>query len=389
MKVVVIGGSASGLYSAIFIKRVHPDFDVCLYEKNDAFGKKLAATGNGHCNLLNKNIDSRAFHNNPLADELFLKFPYPKLLEALKGLGVSLTYIDDLVYPACFHAPTFVSFLVNTAESLGVRLFPSYRFLSYQNDGDGYLISFDKEKINADILVFALGGKSQAKLGSDGNYIDELSKHGYKINHFLPSLCPIKTKEKVKKLSGIRHKAKITAYASNEPIYEEEGEILFKDDGLSGIAIMNASSFFLREKGEKTIVVDFFPCLKEEEFFSELEYGYRNNKANFLDTLLVKNLKEYVLYFIKAKEESLSLLDLKELAHALKGLTFHYESNYGFEQSQVSFGGVDIDEVRPSLESKREKNVYFVGEMLDVDGICGGYNLSFALASSLEVAFSL
>ena len=389
MKVVVIGGSASGLYSAIFIKRVHPDFDVCLYEKNDAFGKKLAATGNGHCNLLNKNIDSRAFHNNPLADELFLKFPYPKLLEALKGLGVSLTYIDDLVYPACFHAPTFVSFLVNTAKSLGVRLFPSYRFLSYQNDGDRYLISFDKEKVNADILVFALGGKSQAKLGSDGNYIDELSFHGYKINPFLPSLCPIKTKEKVKKLSGIRHKAKITAYASNEPIYEEEGEILFKNDGLSGIAIMNASSFFLREKGEKTIVVDFFPCLKEEELFSELEYGYRNNKANFLDALLVKNLKEYVLYFIKAKEESLSLLGLKELAHALKGLTFHYESNYGFEQSQVSFGGVDIDEVRHSLESKREKNVYFVGEMLDVDGICGGYNLSFALASSLEVAFSL
>jgi predicted flavoprotein YhiN len=92
--------------------------------------------------------------------------------------------------------------------------------------------------VNADVLVFALGGKSQEKLGSDGNYIDELSGHGYKIKPFLPSLCPIKTKEKVKKLSGIRHKAKITAYASNELIYEEEGEMDILTEGFSPYSLL-------------------------------------------------------------------------------------------------------------------------------------------------------
>ncbi|MCR5079383.1 MAG: aminoacetone oxidase family FAD-binding enzyme [Bacilli bacterium] len=388
MRVAIIGGSASGLYSAILIKRAHPDFEVALFEKNDSFGKKLAATGNGHCNLLNKNLTPIAYHNNDLASRLIEKYPYERLEATLKGLGVSLYEVGDLVYPSCYHAPTYVSFLLETARGLGVELYPSFCFKKYRKLGDGYAISFEKEEIEVDKIVFALGAKSQARLGSDGSFVQELSSHRYKVNPFLPSLCPIRLREKVKKLSGLRHKANVKAYINERCVYEENGEILFKDDGLSGIAIMNASSYLVRgDSNNSYIELDLFPSLPLKAMKEELRTLSANNQTHFLDTLLIRPLKEYLLYFIGAsKKEVLDESDIDCLAEALKCLTFHYEGNYGFDQSQVSIGGIDINEVREGNESKRENGVYFVGEMLDVDGICGGYNLSFALACSLEVA---
>ncbi len=391
MKIGIIGGSAAGLYSAIFIKKAYPDFSVTLIEKNDRLGKKLSTTGNGHCNLLNNNLSSYFYFDNHLVDNILDKYPYSYLEKSLNSLGITLFSNGNLVYPLSFHAPSYVAHLQKIACSLGVDIRLSTKVQGYEA-GEKITIDFGDKKEDFDKLIIATGGSSQGNLGSDGSFYEELKRHGYKINELLPGLCPIKTKEKLKSLSGLRHRAGIRVFSSGRLVYGETGEILFKDDGLSGIAIMNASSYIahLKDRNNVEIHVDLFPSFEELSFRNALLSAFEKEPIFFLDGVLQKPLKDYVLYYCKLnKKARLDIHDIMTLSRTLKHLTFHYEANYPFDSSQVTIGGLSIDEVDYHLLSKKEKNVYFVGEVLDVDGICGGYNLSFALMSALEVASNI
>lgn len=393
MEIAIIGGSAAGLYSAIYTKLAHPDYSVRLYEKNDRFGKKLAATGNGHCNILNKELTFHRFHESLIARDLFEKYPYDALSKALSSIGVMTFSIGDLVYPLSYHAPSYVKFLVDTAESLGVQLVPNAKLSSYNALKRGYRLYFaDESSARADRIIFALGGKSQSKFGSDGAFFSELTKHGYTFTRLVPSLCPIKVKEKVNSLSGLRHKALVKLFVNNVLAYIETGEVLFKDDGLSGIAIMNASSYAARaKKGEPvSITLDLFPSFPFAVLKEMVMKARENNPSFYLDTLFERPIKEYLLRFCGLfDKETLSEDDLDALLNKAKALPFQYESNYGFDHSQATCGGLKSENFDARFASTKEKGVFFVGEMIDVDGICGGYNLSFALASALEVSNSL
>ena len=393
MEVGIIGASAAGLYSAILIKRGHPDFEVTLFEKNDRVGKKLAATGNGHCNLLNRRLSYHRYHESPLAKALFARYPYETLEKTLTDLGVCLVSQGDLVYPMSYHAPSFVKFLLDTATELGVKIELSKRLISYKRKkGKQYELVFEGESVLVDKVVFAVGAKSQKKFGSDGALFDVFAEHGYEITPFLPSLCPIKVKEKVKPLSGLRHKATVVALSGDKPIYMEEGEVLFKDDGLSGIAIMNASSYLVRETKKKglSVCLDLFPNIPTKDLGELLLKTRKANPKAFLLTVVERPICDYLLEYCRVFDaDSLKDEDILALAAGMKCLRFTYAGNYDFDQSQVSVGGISIASLSDHLESKKEKGVYFVGEALDVDGLCGGFNLSFALASSLEVANSL
>lgn len=392
MEIGIIGGSAAGLYSAILIKKAHPDFHVVLFEKNDRVGKKLAATGNGHCNLLNRSVSGRYFHDSPLATDLFKRYPYETLKQTLEELGVCLTEIGDLVYPACYHAPTYVKFLYDTALDLGVEILLSSQVTDYLKKKVGYNVFVGEKKHYFNRLVFALGAKSQKKLGSDGAFFPILEKHGYHINPLSPSLCPVRVKEKVKSLSGLRHKAVVVAFSDGHPLYIESGEVLFKDDGLSGIAVMNASSYLIREKtsAKKEIVLDLFPSIPVLELKKRFLTAIKANPKFALSTILEKPLLDYLLgYCGLLREKPLDEKDVEKLINSCKTLRFTYISNYDFDSSQVSYGGLSCEEINEHFESKKEKGVYFAGEMIDVDGLCGGFNLSFALASALEVAKSI
>lgn len=388
--VSIIGASGAGLYLSIFIKKKHPEWRVMVFDKSKKAGRKVLATGNGRCNLLNMNSKPEDYNHPIYMKPILEKYPFGELQFRLAELGVILTNEGDLVYPLTNSASSYVNLLEEKARQLGVEFVFESEFIDYSV---GEIIEFKTSSgsYSCDKLIFATGGKSQSKLGSDGKLFPLLGKHGYQIVPLQPSLCPIKVREKVKPLSGIRHQAKVHVSASGVAIHEEEGEVLFKDDGLSGIVIFNCSAYINRlGNPDVEISLDLFPKVQFATLVKDLEDSAKKNPGFFLDAYLVPPLKDYVLSV--AKVDSKKPIEKKEvfkIAKAIKDLRFSFAGSYGFENSQVTMGGISLTEVGEDLSSKRENGVYFAGEMLDVDGLCGGHNLGWCLISSLLIADSL
>jgi predicted Rossmann fold flavoprotein len=370
---------------AIFLKKKHPDYQVEIFDKNEKVGRKLAATGNGRCNLLNLATGPEDY-NYPLYMEPLLKeYPYAVLKKELGSLGVQLVSDGVYVYPATMNANAYVKFLYDVATSLGVIFHLKIKVLDYEG-GTPWTLLFGKQTYKADTLIFATGGMSTPNLGSDGSLFTTFFRHGYNVVPLKPSLCPIATKEKTKSLLGLRHEAKVTVTANGRLVHEEEGEVLFKDDGLSGIVIFNCESFICRLVGtpEVSLWLDLFPSVHLADLTQSLVEASTLNPKFFLDAYLQAPLRDYVL---KAASVSLAKplgkADLFKIAKAMKGLEFHFDHAYDFASSQVTAGGIDLNDIDGAMMSKLEKNVYFVGEVLDIDGLCGGYNLTWCLISSL------
>ncbi len=378
MKIAIIGSGPSGLYSAILLKRNNPSYEIHVFDKEEKLAKKLYATGNGHCNLLNKKLLPNKFNNPQYFKNILKDFPYPTLKKELNDLGVSLLEDDDYVYPLSFHAGTYVKYLLSLAERLGVVFHNNARINDYRKANEGFELEnydyFDK-------LVIATGGKSSKNLGSDGLFFDILKKHGYQVNDLRPGLAPLKIKENVKSLQGVRHHALIKASVDNKQIFQEEGELLFKKDGLSGIVIFNAESAIYRVRVVKNpkISVDLFPELSLYNLCDILLKAKENNPKNYLSSILPLPLENYILSLCKNQ-------DVSNIATNLKHLIFTVTGSYGFDDSQVSIGGVSLNEVSPFLESNKERGLYIIGEALDIDGNCGGYNLTWSLISALLIS---
>lgn len=379
MKVAIIGSGAGGLYSAILIKKAHPSYEITVFEKEEKIAKKLYATGNGHCNILNKKLSANKFNNPEYIKQILKEFPYQELKKTLNDLGIPLLENEDYLYPLSFHAGSLLKYLITLASSLGVKFMNVTRIKDYQKVDNGYQVDdfgvFDS-------LIIATGGKSSPNLGSDGSFFGTIAKHGYKLNEIKPGLAPLKVKENVKCLQGVRHHANVKATLDNKQVFFEEGEVLFKKDGLSGIVIFNAESAIYRNKQIKKpkIILDLFPEYSFYSLCDILTKAKLENKECFLSAILPFPLETYLCSLTKGN------LDVSSLATNLKHLVFEVVSSYGFPDSQVSIGGVDVNELTHFLESKTERGIYFVGEVLDIDGYCGGCNLSWALMSSLLVS---
>jgi predicted Rossmann fold flavoprotein len=270
---------------------------------------------------------------------------------------------------------------------LGVIFHLKVKILDYQKANPWGL--YDGEKTYPfDQLIFATGGVSTPNLGSDGSLFTTFFQHGYHVLTLLPSLCPIATVEKTKPLLGLRHEAKVTVTADGRLVHEEVGEVLFKDDGLSGIVIFNCEAFICRLQGkpEVELILDLFPEIHLADLTSALVKAEALNPRFFLDAYLQAPLRDYVLKIAGLKQENAkSKNDLFKIAKAMKGLSFHFDHAYGFANSQVTCGGIDLNDVDDAFRSKIEPNVAFVGEVLDIDGLCGGHNLTWCLISALKL----
>ena len=359
MKIGIVGGGAAGSYLAIRLKELNPSFSVTIIEKNDKLMKKISVTGNGRCNYANLGVLKGKYNNDEFANKILNNLPPKALIANFDRFGIHPTQIDNLVYPVSLSAQTVMMMFEKRLKELGVEACLNEEVLDYSKNKDIFEVKTDKQVRIFDVLVFTSGGKAYPQLGTNGAILEMLRQHGYLIETLSPSLSPIKTKENTKKISGQRVRCSVSLFNKENKIYEEDGEVLFKDDGISGIVILNMSTKIngLKDKTNVRLVLD-------------LAKGYQNIKEDEYEQYVHPKIANY----------------LKENHLNINNVSFSFKSLYDYNIAEVSHGGVGLNEINDSLESKKEKGLYFAGEILDVDGMCGGFNLMFAFASAETVS---
>ncbi len=388
--VLVIGGGMSGLASAIEIKRNYPEMQVAVFEKLDRVGKKILATGNGRCNLDNLNANESDYNSPQFVKPVLDEYTPESNLDFWKTVGL-MTVSDEegRVYPRSNSASSVLDLLRLEIEKLGINVI--YEGVSNITK-DKY---FKVNKEEAKRVVLSAGGCSSPKQGSDGSGFKLAQMLGHKITPLYPSLVQITTETNVvKQLKGIRVKGELILTENEKTIGKASGEILFADYGLSGIATMDLSRFLKNSKNAK-IHLDMMTDMEKEEIVSYLFSIKKSSPEieaeNLLIGILPKQIGKVILkklnIALNDKIKKFSKKDFENIAELIKKFPFKVTGTKGYDFSQVTSGGVDLSEVdHMTLMSKKVKNLYFCGEVLDIDSHCGGFNLHWAVSSARRVA---
>ena len=374
MQITIVGAGASGLALAIKLKLNNPNLHVLILDKNSKVGRKLLATGNGKCNIGNNHIEEWTYYDNNLTDLIFEKYNFNYQNSFWNNLGIKTKMIGNLCYPYSESSKAFVDFLFERCNELGVSFAFEENIIDYKIEGNKNRIITNKQTFTSDKLVFAAGGKSYQKLGSDGSVFDILKKHNYDISDLKPGLCPIICKEKTKDVSGQRIKSVVTLKNNDIVYHKEQGEVLFKDNGLSGIVIFNISSLIARKDLQNvTISLDLLPEYDTKNLLNE----FKGKKVDaFLKAFFALPLVNYI------KNRLGNNKSIENAIYLCKNLVFIYKANYDFDNAQITIGGINSNNFMDNLESKIEQNIYFVGEIINNDGLCGGFNLMWAFGSA-------
>lgn len=398
--ITIIGGGASGLIAAITAKRLNPSLSVLVLEALDRVGKKLITTGNGRCNITNLNLDLSRFHGEDISFCRYAleRFGYDEIKEFFYSIGVDFTYEGDKVYPSSLQASSVVDALRFECDRIGVTTVLNCKIedISF---GKEYILKAKDTTVSAKVLIVCSGLLSGGdKVGSFGNIFRLLKNGGFKTVKVSPSLVQLKTEtELVKQLKGIKSDAKATLFCANKAICSYTDEVLFCDYGLSGPAILQIARQSARDDKNYIVSLDFYPETDKAELLNKIKdraklLSHRNLEEFFVGSIN-KRLAQVVLKYCGYKlADSVSTLrdkDFDKIATALKNFEFKVLSNTGFLNSQVSAGGISTNEFNPkTLMSKRYNRLFAAGEILDIDGDCGGFNLSWAWASGALAAES-
>ena len=381
-KIGIIGGGASGLMCAIYLKQMLFDqIEVIIIEKMDRVGKKLLATGNGKCNLSNQDIHEK-YYNNPFVQSILSVYQETDIQQDMSKLGL-LTDADQAgrIYPVTESANTVLDILMMNLQRHHIVIQTNTLVQQVIPHPKGYQIKTSNQDIDVDVVIFATGGKSASYLGSNGEGYTLMQKLGVKVTALYPGLVGLKTrKEDVKGLNGLRQKAEVKIYQKNGPcIFQEKGEIQFKEDGVSGIVMMNASRIIQRQTAPFDIYIRFLPHLSQRQLQTFIQNGLQQQKPiiEIVMGILPKMLAQKIISMTQ---------DMNTIIDYIMHYPLHIIGDYGFERSQITLGGVDLQEVNSHLELIQYPHAYVIGELLDIDGVCGGYNLHFAFASAKQVA---
>ncbi|MEG1565727.1 MAG: NAD(P)/FAD-dependent oxidoreductase, partial [Bacilli bacterium] len=250
-KIAIIGAGASGIVAAIKLKEKNPSFMVVLIDKNNKIGKKIYATGNGKCNIGNVRVNENSYNVNSINSFINEK-KVKSYIEELKTLGIYVKEKDGLLYPINECAASVVDVLSEKINKLGVKCKLNTTVINYEPSNYGYILKYgDNTTEEFDEVIISTGGAASSLYGNSLAIFEMLKKHGYHITPLFPGLCPVKTTLINKELNGVREKALITLFSEGKSVYSEEGEVLFKEDGLSGISIFNISSIIARNPNKK------------------------------------------------------------------------------------------------------------------------------------------
>lgn len=390
MKVIVIGAGASGIIAAIRASKNH---EVVLIDGNSSIGKKILLTGNGRCNYWSSTIDIKKYvtEREDALSSILTEENICNTYEFLEILGIYPRIVGNLYYPYSNASMSINSILSSSLENNNVTFLNNFKVVDIKNmDGRFQIFGENDNYIEGDKVIIACGGKTFAKTGSDGS-IFKIIENTHNVIPLSPALTRINLACNFSSIENIRAIGKIRVIYDNKAIFEDSGEIHFTKNGVSGIVAFNASlycSHLIKDNKYPTISIDFMPDIDDLFNWFELRENKMINKTleNVLESIFNYKLMFYLFdqtHINKNKLWSeLSLDEKSRLVEAIKNFTFKVESLDDFENAQVTLGGVDLNEINPStFESKKIHNLYFVGECLDVTGICGGYNLSFAFIS--------
>lgn len=390
--VIVIGGGASGLMAALTAAK-DPQNRVLLLERQQRLGRKLLATGNGRCNLTNTGASIGNYHGE---DALFARpalsrFTPSDTLAFFASLGL-LTDEEygGRVYPLSNSANSVLDVMRFALTGAGVEVHTACRVVSVTHTGDGFAVDCGDETFSADALIVACGGAAGGKLGGVRDGYDILKSLGHSRTKLYPALTPLVTApDYPRALKGVRADAAVTLLSGGEAIARSEGEVQFTDAGVSGPAVFDVSRA-ASVCGGSDIRFDFFRGRDSEELLSmlrerrnalpDLEAG--DLLCGMLHNRLGRMCVKYAGLSGSAPLQSLSEGDLERVLDACRSFTLNVRGTAGFDAAQVTAGGISTSQFDPeTLQSRLVPGLFACGEVLDIDGDCGGYNLQWAWAS--------
>lgn len=394
--IIIVGGGASGMMCAIKAKENNPQKSVAILEKQGRIGRKLLSTGNGRCNLCNKQCSKSDFHGS--FAECFDKFaenvPPKKIIDKFFSLGLlTKTEAEGRIYPISNHASSVLDVLRYRLEFLSIEIICETTVKNIKKIKGNFEIITDGKKFYCEKLVIATGSPASPKLGGTENGLNFLKTLGHNVCKFYPALSPIKVKSDIlTSLKGLRVQGKVSLFDAKKLVREEKGEIQFAEKALSGICVFNLSTYLNKVKNPY-LKVNLMPGFSK----NLLKEILNKNKKIFSDRTLedyftgifqkklgIALFKTAEIYPLSRKVSSLEENEINKLTSIIRNWEFQAYKDNDFSKSQACAGGVIGKEINPlTMESKIVKNLYILGECVDIVGDCGGYNLYFAFASGI------
>ncbi len=394
--IAVVGGGAAGLVAAVSGAR--RGAAVKVLERLPRAGKKLLATGGGRSNLLNENLAASAFTSTDpvLVASVLDRFGKTEIRAFFEDLGLRLkTEEDGRVYPATNQASSVLKVLELEAGRLGIPVETGFEASDLTRSSGGFSVaSMDGRTVEARTVILAGGGRSYPALGSNGSCYGLAGRFGHSLVPPVPSAVPLLAKDKMGHfLQGQKLRAGISSLIDGRVVRTAEGELLFTQYGLSGTAALDVSeslSIAVNREGKKdaAVIVDLVPFMSEEDLAAELSrrgaagWPAKDLGAGLLPEKFALVMPQFVRDAGAPAGKASRAGTARKLAAALKARKFAVQGTRGWNEAEFTSGGVDAREVKPrTLESKLRQGLYFAGEVLDVQGGRGGYNLAWAWAS--------
>ncbi len=398
--VIIIGGGAAGMMTAITAGRRGKS--VLVIESQEAVGRKLSVTGNGRCNITHDPIDPSFYHTDmPKRLETVMSgFSRDDIRKLFEGIGVSLYNKDGYVYPRSNEARSVVRCMELAMEEAGVSVETDTMVYDIKKDDEGFLVYakyFDDEVTYlGSKLVITCGGMAGIQFGGSGSGLKLATDcFGLRIADPFPALTELYCEGiGFKKIKGVRALGKASVIMDDDVISESVGELQFTDHGISGIPVFNISYeavLGLRLKKEIMLRIDLFPEMDEEMLLAYINYRFSIGRRSVEEALLGLLPEKLVFEILKTaglsgkKAGRVSDEEKSVLLGVLKSLTLKVTGYGDYTRSQVMAGGVLLHDLKDTLESDHVPGLYFAGEMVNVDGICGGYNLHWAWCSGMTV----